>query len=94
MRLQTDPHRFSITAFMADQVTLVARQERLSPGAAVLRIQELSRDPVGRAHLLEIINEAARHETNPVESRKIAAVRSELAAWAPSATADDGRPRA
>lgn len=91
MRLQTDPSRFSITAFMADQVTLVARHERLSPGAAVLRIQELSRDPAGRARLLEIIGEAARHETNPVESRKIAALRSELAAWTRPRAPDGGR---
>lgn len=94
MRLQTDPSRFSITAFMADQVALVARQERLSPGAAVLRIQELSRDSVGREHLMEIISEAWRRETNPVESRKIAALRSEMAAWAPHAVPDTGRPRA
>lgn len=92
MRLQTDPSRFSITAFLADQVTLVARQEHLSPGAAVLRIQELSRDPVGRARLLEIIGEAWRKETDPAEVNKIAALRSELAAWSRHAGEGGRRP--
>lgn len=92
MRLQTDPSRFSITAFLADQVTLVAREEQLSPGAAVLRIQELSRDPAGRARLLDIIGEAWRRETDPAESNKIAALRSEMAAWGLHATTSDGRP--
>ncbi|KAA0683972.1 hypothetical protein [Roseomonas genomospecies 6] len=93
MRLQTDPTHFSITAFLADQVTLVARQEQLSPGAAVLRIQELSRDPAGRARLLEIISDAWRKETNPTESSKIAALRSELAAWTLHSTPSDSLPR-
>ena len=92
MRLQTDPSRFSITAFLADQVALVAREEQLSPGAAVLRIQELSRDPTGRARLLEIISDAWRRETDPTESSKIAAVRSEMAAWVLHAATNDGRP--
>lgn len=92
MRLQTDPSRFSITAFLADQVTLVAREEQLSPGAAVLRIQELSRDPAGRARLLDIISDAWRRETNPAESGKIAALRSEMAAWVLHAATSDGRP--
>ncbi len=92
MRLQTDPSRFSITAFLADQVTLVAREEQLSPGAAVLRIQELSRDPAGRARLLDIISDAWRRETNPAESGKIAALRSEMAAWVLHAATNDGRP--
>lgn len=81
MRLQTDPTRFSITAFLADQVTLVARQEKLSPGAALLRIQEMSRDPEGRARLLRILGEACERENDPCEADKIAAVRRELAAW-------------
>lgn len=93
MRLQTDPSRFSITAFMADQVTLVARQERLSPGAAVLRIQELSRDSDGRARLLDIINDALRRETDPTESSKIAAVRKEMAAWILHTSPSDDLPR-
>lgn len=81
MRLQTDPSCFSITAFLADQVTLVARQEKLPPGAALLRIQELSRDAEGRARLLRIIGDAADHETNAAEVAKIAAVQHELLAW-------------
>ena len=93
MRLQTDPSRFSITAFMADQVTLGARQERLSPGAAVLRIQELSRDSDGRARLLDIINDALRRETDPAESSKIAAVRKEVAAWILHASSSEDLPR-
>lgn len=93
MRLQTDPSRFSITAFMADQVTLVARQERLSPGAAVLRIQELSRDSDGRARLLDIINDALRRETDPAESNKIAAVRKEMAAWILHASSSEDLPQ-
>ncbi len=94
MRLHTDPSRFSITAFLADQVTLVARQERLSPGAALLRIQELSRDPAGRARLLEIIATAWREETDPKEVTKIAALRSELDAWTRHAATGEPRPRA
>ncbi|AWK87041.1 hypothetical protein [Azospirillum thermophilum] len=85
MRLHTDPSNFSITAFLADQVTLVARQEKLSPGAALLRIQELSRDAEGRARLLRIIGDAGERETNPQEASKIAAVRRELAAWSVAA---------
>lgn len=81
MRLQTDPSCFSITAFLADQVTLVARQENLPPGAALLRLQELSRSPEGRARLLRLIAAAAEREANADEAAKIAAIRSELMAW-------------
>jgi len=81
MRLQTDPSCFSITAFLADQVTLVARQEKLPPGAALLRLQELSRSPEGRATLMHLIESAARLETNLDEAAKIAAICRELAAW-------------
>lgn len=84
MCLQTDPTRFSITAFLSDQVTLVARQEHISPGAALLRIHELSRDPVGRARLLGIIGEAMRREHNPAEHAKIAALTREMMAWGDS----------
>ncbi|MCG5241169.1 hypothetical protein [Azospirillum doebereinerae] len=81
MRLQTDPSCFSITAFLADQVTLVARHEDLPPGAALLRIHDLSRSPEGRARLLGIIGDAAKHETNTDEAAKIAAIHAELLAW-------------
>ncbi|CAO3420319.1 hypothetical protein [Azospirillum doebereinerae] len=81
MRLQTDPSCFSITAFLADQVTLVARHENLPPGAALLRIHDLSRSAEGRARLLGIIADAAKHETNPDEAAKIAAIHGELVAW-------------
>lgn len=81
MRLQTDPSCFSITAFLSDQVTLVARQEKLPPGAALLRLQELSRTPDGRATLMRLIEAAAEQETNPDETAKIAAICRELAAW-------------
>jgi hypothetical protein len=81
MRLQTDPAHFSITAFLADQVTLVARHERLSPGAALLRLRELSRDTKGRRQLLAMVADAGRRENDPLEARKIAAIGSELAAW-------------
>lgn len=81
MRLQTDPSRFSITAFLADQVTLLARHERISPGAAVLRLRELSQNGSGRRHLLDILAEAGRHERDPAESDKIAALCREMLAW-------------
>ena len=81
MRLQTDPSSFSITAFLADQVTLVGRQEKLPPGAALLKIQELSRNAEGRARLLRIIGDAEDHEHNGEEAVKIAAIRRELVAW-------------
>ncbi|WP_372396593.1 hypothetical protein ABMY26_20910 [Azospirillum sp. HJ39] len=81
MRLQTDPSCFSITAFLADQVTLVARQEKLPPGAALLRLQELSRTPDGRAALMRLIEAAAEQEANPDEAAKIGAICHELAAW-------------
>ena len=81
MRLQTDPSRFSITAFLADQVTLLARHERISPGAAVLRLRELSQDGRGRQHLLDILAEAGRHEHDPTECTKIAALCQEMHAW-------------
>ncbi|MBP2227609.1 hypothetical protein J2847_000889 [Azospirillum agricola] len=80
MRLQTDPSCFSITAFLADQVSLVARKERLPPGAALLRLQEWSRTPEGRKRLLLLVVEAAALETHPHEAAKIDAIRDELAA--------------
>ncbi|WP_207459623.1 hypothetical protein [Azospirillum sp. SYSU D00513] len=81
MRLQTDPSRFSITAFLSDQVTLVARHEDLSPGAALLKLQELSRDGIGRARLMEIIRQAGEREKDPAELSKIEAIQTEIAAW-------------
>lgn len=81
MRLQTDPSSFSITAFLADQVTLVARQEKLPPGAALLRINDLSGTPEGRGCLLRLISDAAARETNAEEAAKIDAIRRELIAW-------------
>lgn len=81
MRLQTDPSRFSITAFLADQVALVARQEKLPPGAALLRLQELSRTPEGRATLMRLIESAGRCEPNAEEAAKIEAICRELVAW-------------
>jgi hypothetical protein len=83
MRLQTDPSRFSITAFLADQVALVARHEDVPPGAALLKLQELSRDAAGRARLMEIIRKAGEQETDPAELSKIRAIGSEIAAWTP-----------
>ncbi len=80
MRLQTDPSCFSITAFLADQVTLVARMEKLPPGAALLRLQELSGSVPGRAWLLRIIGDAADHESHADEAAKILAIRRELVA--------------
>ncbi len=81
MRLRTDPIRFSITAFLADQVTLVERSEGLSPGAALLRLQHLSRDAEGRARLLDMFKDAARRECDPVEARKIAAIQAQFLEW-------------
>lgn len=81
MRLHTDPSQFSITAFLADQVSLLARHERLSPGAAVLRLRELSQDGQGRARLLSIVEEAGQGATDPAEAAQIAAIRAELEAW-------------
>lgn len=81
MRLQTDPSCFSITAFLADQVTLVARREGLPPGAALLLIQDWSRNAEGRARLLRIVAEAAERESNPDEAAKIIAIQRELVAW-------------
>ena len=81
MRLQTDPSCFSITAFLADQVALVARQENLPPGAALLRLQELSHSPEGRATLMHLIESAGQREPNADEAAKISAICRELAAW-------------
>jgi hypothetical protein len=81
MRLQTDPSCFSITAFLADQVALVAREEKLPPGAALLRLQDLSRTPEGRAKLIRLIDAAAQREPNADEAAKIAAICRELSAW-------------
>jgi len=81
MPLRTDPSTFSITAFLADQVTLLARHEGISPGAAVLRLRELSEDGQGRRHLLDVFAEAGEHERDPAEADKIAAVHRETLAW-------------
>ncbi|WP_042704348.1 hypothetical protein [Azospirillum sp. B506] len=81
MRLQTDPSCFSITAFLADQVALVSRQEKLPPGAALLRLQELSHTPEGRATLMRLIESAAEREQNADEAAKISAICRELSAW-------------
>ena len=81
MRLQTDPSCFSITAFLADQVALVARQENLPPGAALLRLQELSRTPEGRTTLMHLIEAAGEREPNADEAAKISAICRELTAW-------------
>lgn len=88
MPLHTDPARFSITAFLADQVTLVARHEHLSPGQAVLRLQELSRDTRGHGCLLAIVREAERRATDPDERSKLAALTAQITAWAPRNATD------
>jgi hypothetical protein len=81
MALRSDPRRFSITAFMADQVTLVARHDRVSPGEAALRLQTMSGNPAGRRQLLAIVRDACRTETNPVERSKLTALRAQVVAW-------------
>jgi hypothetical protein len=81
MTLRSDPRRFSITAFMADQVDLVARHEHLSPGEAAIRLRTLSANANGRRQLLAIVRDACRTETDPLERSKLAALRAEVVAW-------------
>lgn len=81
MALQTDPTTFSITALLADQVALVARSQKLPPGAAAMLLHELMEGPLGRRRLLRMIETEWRAETNAVETAKIAVVLAETAAW-------------
>lgn len=81
MALQTDPTAFSITALLADQVALVARAQKLPPGAASLLLRELMEGPLGRRRLLRMIEAEWRAEGNAAESAKIAVVLAETAAW-------------
>lgn len=87
MALLSDPQRFSITAFMADQVTLVARHEQLSPGEAAIRLQHLSGNMAGRRRLLAIVRDACLREKDPIERSKLAALRAEVVAWNQAAEA-------
>lgn len=82
MRLQTDPTAFSITALLADQVALVARSQKLPPGAASLLLHELMAGAAGRRRLLRMIEAEQRAEANRAEAAKIAVVLAETAAWA------------
>jgi len=79
--LQTDPSAFSITALLADQVALVARNQKLPPGAASLLLRELMEGPLGRRRLLRMIDAEWRAEGNAAEAKKIAVVLAETAAW-------------
>src|SRR4051794_7196523 len=79
--LQTDPTAFSITALLADQVALVARSQKLPPGAASLLLRELMEGPAGRRRLLRMIEAEWRAEGNVTEVAKIAFVLAETAAW-------------
>ncbi len=81
MALQTDPTAFSITALLADQVALVARSQKLPPGAASLLLRELMTGPLGRRRLLRMIEAERRAEGNAAEATKIAVVLAETAAW-------------
>lgn len=81
MRLHTDPSSFSITALLADQVTLVARHEGLPPGAARLLLDQLMAGTGGRRRLLRIIERAWRAEANPAEAAKLAVIHGHTAAW-------------
>jgi len=89
MNLRSDPRQFSITAFMADQVAVVADHERLSPGEAVIRLRYLTGDPAGRRRLMAIMRDASRREANPTERDKLLALRAQVVAWnrAPRASA-------
>jgi len=79
--LQTDPTAFSITALLADQVALVARNQKLPPGAASLLLRELMEGPLGRRRLLRMIEAEWRAEGSATEAAKIAFVLAETAAW-------------
>jgi hypothetical protein len=81
MAIRSDPRRFSITAFMADQVALVAKHDRVSPGEAALRLQNMSGNPAGRRQLLAIMRDACRNETDPFERSKLTALRAQVVAW-------------
>lgn len=81
MRLQTDPTAFSITALLADQVALVARNQKLPPGAASLLLRELMEDPAGRRRLLRMLESEWRAERDTAEAAKAAHVLAETAAW-------------
>lgn len=81
MPLQTDPTAFSITALLADQVALVARSQKLPPGAASLLLRELMEEHFGRRRLLRMIEAERRAEGNAAEAAKIAFVLAETAAW-------------
>ncbi|WP_156927083.1 hypothetical protein [Azospirillum halopraeferens] len=90
MRLHTDPNSFSITALLADQVTLVARHEGLPPGAARLLLDQLMAGTGGHRRLLRIIERAWRTERNPAEAAKLAVIHGHTAAWLVDGGADDG----
>lgn len=81
MALRTDPTAFSITALLADQVALVARNQKLPPGAASLLLRELMEGPLGRRRLLCMIEAERRAEGDAGEAAKIAVVLAETAAW-------------
>ena len=81
MPLQTDPSAFSITALLADQVALVARNQKLPPGAASALLRTLMEGPAGRRRLLRMMAAEQRSETNAVEAAKAAAVLAETMAW-------------
>lgn len=88
MNLRSDPRHFSITAFMADQVAIVADHERLSPGEAVIRLRCLAGDAAGRRRLMAIMRDASRRETNPTERDKLLAIRAQVVAWNRGARAE------
>jgi hypothetical protein len=87
--LQSDPAAFSITALLADQVTLIARHEGVSPGAAALLLRQCMDGQRGRRRLLKMFEREWRREADPAEAAKIAVVHSETAAWL---AAMDSRP--
>lgn len=81
MPLQSDPAAFSITALLADQVTLIARHEGVSPGAAALMLRQIMDGHGGRRRLLSMFERELRREADPAEAAKIAVVHTETAAW-------------
>lgn len=81
MPLQSDPTAFSITALLADQVTLIARHEGVSPGAAALMLRQIMDGHGGRRRLLSMFERERSREPDPAEAAKIAVVHSETAAW-------------
>ncbi|MGQ9367674.1 hypothetical protein [Azospirillum sp. A39] len=92
MRLHSDPTSFSITALLADQVTLIVRHEGLPPGAARLLLDRLTATPEGRRRLLRIFEREMRREADPREAAKIALVRTHTADWfTEDETPDDER---